>query len=467
MNTTIWAGAAILALGTAHANDVLAASTLVPKAASSEADTDQEDLTPAELAAELARLRQRIESLEGAVTPNLEMSAALSRLEARLDGYAEDQVEVYHDNGLRIKGDGFAYHIGGRIHTDWTFASGDSDLEAAIGDLEDGVETRRARFFIRGGYGDDVVYKVDYDFVDNETEIKDLYVRFLGLPFVTSMTIGHQKEVFGLEFMASSNAITFLERATNHVFNPKRNTGVQFHQTICDGLGVFQFGIFRDTDGGGDDEGDGESAYTARLAGTPIKEDGGRHLLHLGTAYTHRKPDDDMFRFRERPENHLVQRFVDTGTFEADEIQQHSFEFAWVNGPFHVQAEHTDVLVDSDAANDPNFSGSYIKGSYFLTGEHRPYKHGKFNRIEPIDPAIGKDASGNGAWEVAYRFSTIDLEDGVVQGGELDNHTFGLNWYLSKNLRFMLNYIMSDLDDAGGTGGGQSDIIAARMQIDF
>lgn len=472
MKTTItWATcAALLSLGSAEANDLLAASNLVPNAGAAPApaaDADN-DLTPAELAAELARLRARIEGLEGAMTPNLEMSAALSRLEARLDDYAEDDVKVYHKNGLRIEGDGFTYHIGGRIHADWSFADGDNDIEEGFGRLEDGVEIRRARLFMRGSYGDDVVYKVDYELGNEQTELKDMYVRFLGVPGVDSVTVGHQKEAFGLEFLASSNAITFLERATNDIFNPKRNTGIQIHQKICDNQGVFQFGIFRDTDDAGNDDGDGESAFVARVAGTPINENGGRNLLHLGTAYTHRKPDDDEFRFRQRPENHLLQRFVDTGTFDADEIQQSSFEFAYVNGPFHVQAEHTDVQIDSEGADDPNFTGSYVKGSYFLTGEHRPYKNGKFKRIVPNEPAVGKDATGNGAWEVAYRFSTIDLNDGPVMGGEMQNHTFGLNWYLSQNLRLMFNYVLSDVDDSGASNiSGDADIFAARLQIDF
>ncbi len=469
MNSTIpWTAACIAALsiGTASANDMLAASSLLPGAKPAAVDADQ-DTTVADMAAELARLRQRIESLEGAVTPNLEMSAAISRLEARLDAAQARAVKVYHKDGLRIEGDGFKYRVGGRIHNDYQFSSADSDLEAELGDLEDGTEFRRARVYITGEYGDDVEFKAQYDFAGGDANFKDMYVRFKDVPFVDSLTVGQQKEPFGLEALMSSNYFTFLESASPSVFAPGRSTGIQIAKEICEGAGVFQFGVFRESDSFGDDDGDGEVAVTTRVAGAVVNEDGGRELVHLGASYSHRKPDDGMFRYRERPENHQLQRFVDTGTFDADEIQQYGFEFAMVNGPFSVQAEHIDVMVDSEAADDPNFSGTYGFVSYFLTGEHRAYKGGKFTRVVPNEPAVGKDATGNGAVEVAYRYSMLDLEDGVVTGGEMANHTLGLNWYLSRNVRVLVNYILSDVDDIGGTVDGDARIIAARLQIDF
>ena len=57
------------------------------------------------------------------------------------------------------------------------------------------------------------------------------------------------------------------------------------------------------------------------------------------------------------------------------------------------------------------------------------------------------------AWEVALRYSNIDLEDGgfgVIGGeeGEMENVTFGVNWYLNDYSRMMFNYIHSDLERA-------------------
>ena len=61
-----------------------------------------------------------------------------------------------------------------------------------------------------------------------------------------------------------------------------------------------------------------------------------------------------------------------------------------------------------------------------------------------------------------------------MNGGELSNFTFGVNWYLNPNMRFMLNYVRAMLDEddcyyKGDMGDhcGDADIVQARFQVDF
>jgi phosphate-selective porin OprO/OprP len=117
--------------------------------------------------------------------------------------------------------------------------------------------------------------------------------------------------------------------------------------------------------------------------------------------------------------------------------------------------------VDTPDGSDPSFSGYYAYASYFLTGEHRAYKNssGTFDRVKP-KTNFGK--GGTGAWEVALRYSGLDLNDAPIQGGELEDITFGLNWYLNPNVRAMFNYVLADLDTVGN-----ADIVQLRFQIDF
>lgn len=69
---------------------------------------------------------------------------------------------------------------------------------------------------------------------------------------------------------------------------------------------------------------------------------------------------------------------------------------------------------------------------------------------------------GLGAWEVAARFSHLDLNDEGIIGGRLNNVTVGLNWYLNPNMRVMWNFVYADRDDVG-----DASIFQMRAQIDF
>ena len=111
-----------------------------------------------------------------------------------------------------------------------------------------------------------------------------------------------------------------------------------------------------------------------------------------------------------------------------------------------------------------DFEGAYIYASWFITGESRNYKakSGKFTRTKPLNAVYD---GGIGAWEVAARFSTLDLNDQEIKGGEEDNVTLGVNWYLNPQVRFMANYIIvdsekEDVDD-------DPNIFQLRAQIDF
>jgi phosphate-selective porin OprO/OprP len=211
--------------------------------------------------------------------------------------------------------------------------------------------------------------------------------------------------------------------------------------------------------------------FSARITGLPWALDKDR-LLHLGLSYNHRfrSEEDNPLRFRQRPEAHLTDvRLVDTGSIPSDGANLINPEVALVYGPFSIQGEYTHAFVsaEDDLDEDLDFSGFYVFASYFLTGEHRVYDEGAFGRVKPavnFHPTKG----GWGAWEVAARYSHLDLNDNAIQGGEEDDFTFGLNWYLNPNTRWMFNYIyamvedIEDLDD-----DGSANIFQTRLQVEF
>ena len=65
-----------------------------------------------------------------------------------------------------------------------------------------------------------------------------------------------------------------------------------------------------------------------------------------------------------------------------------------------------------------------------------------------------------GAIEIIGRVSGLDLNDGLITGGEIFDVSVGLNWYLSHASRVMANYIYSDVE-----GVGHAHILLLRYQF--
>jgi phosphate-selective porin OprO/OprP len=56
---------------------------------------------------------------------------------------------------------------------------------------------------------------------------------------------------------------------------------------------------------------------------------------------------------------------------------------------------------------------------------------------------------GWGAWELGVRYSTIDLTDGPIDGGEMDIWSLGVKWKLTPVFVFDANYRYITLDRLG------------------
>ena len=396
---------------------------------------------------------QEVEEAEG-------LEARVAALEAAVDGEeggGSGWTVQWKDTFRLTSPDGsIALKFGGRIQNDWAFYSADDELEAAVGTFEEGTEFRRARLYFEGELYERVEFKAQYDFAGGDPEFKDVYLGLVNLPGVGGFRVGHYKEPYSLDEQTSSKYLTFLERPlVVEAFSPSRNTGFMLHR--AEDRYTWAVGLFRDTDDFGNATERDEVNVTGRVTGLPWYA-GDDRLLHLGLAVSEREPTGDSLRFRSRPESHLAPRVVDTGSFGADGLTLASAEAAVVTGPFHAQGEYAQAAVDGLGRPDADFDGFYVAGGWFLTGESRPYDGGSFGRVKPRRPL----GAGPGAWEVALRYSTLDLTDGPVAGGEVDDVTVALNWYPYSNVRWMLDYVLADRQDVG-----EVDTVQMRFQIDF
>lgn len=389
--------------------------------------------------------------------------------------YSGNDIRVFWKDGLHFEsGDQktFKGKLGGRIQLDVAAYEADKELEEILDeDLAAGAEFRRIRLFTEGEYQASVPtsYKLQVDFAGEEVSIKDVYLGLEELPGIGGIKAGHFKEPFSLEELTSSKYITFLERSpVVETFAPSRNIGVMIGDAPFEKRMTWAVGGFTDADEMDDEDGaiDSDARVTARVTGLPFYEEDGRRLIHLGLSGSYIQPENDEARLRSRPGSHFAPRFIDTHNFDSSRICLLGAEFAGVYGPFSLQSEFIQSDVDVKYGPDAAFYGAYVYGSYFLTGESRPYKtsSGTFSRVKPRQN-FSLQGGGCGAWEIGMRYSFVDLDDAAISGGELDEWAFGLNWYLNPNLRAMFDYGFAQLDEEGNRESAH--IFQSRVQVDF
>jgi phosphate-selective porin OprO/OprP len=186
-------------------------------------------------------------------------------------------------------------------------------------------------------------------------------------------------------------------------------------------------------------------------------------------------------------------RLVGTGLIEATGGRFWSLEEIVNSGRFYLGGEYFHFHVDRDrtctgcaAAADPEFSGWYVQASLMLTDDRKLYQSNATNNGMATfnNPHVSRPLDGGrgwGAWEVAARYSDLDLDwrrgaagtacapgSGCVRGGEQKIWTLGLNWYLNDNMRMLFDYLIVDvdkLDPAGKQAGQKFNAFGMRLQL--
>jgi phosphate-selective porin OprO/OprP len=256
-------------------------------------------------------------------------------------------------------------------------------------------------------------------------------------------------------------------------FTGGRDLGVRLGGRAGGGDLNYGVGVYRDKvdDALGTSRGDGDYKGTGRVTYVPWSADGARKLVHVGASGSVASLDpDDPGREAHEPEVHLAPDFLDTGPLSAEHTTRIGFESALVYDALSVRAEVLRKHYGLDTGGpDPTFESWYVAGSYFLTGEHRPYEEAVFTRVEPHENVRAGGDGGLGAWEVAARVSAMDLTDRGVVGGAVSTVTLGLNWYLNPSVRILANYTRAAVRDAVGTVGadGEGHFVGVRAQLDF
>ena len=382
---------------------------------------------------------------------------------------ASSNYKVYWKSGLRLEApDGaFKLKIGGRVQNDWAILQPSGAIQSAFdeGSTESGGKIRRARLYVSGTLFENFVFKAQYDFAGAKVGIKDLYMGAKNLPFFGSVLIGHMKEPSSLDQLTSSNNVTFMERGAGATLDAARNTGITMYPRFFDSRLGWDLGAYINSDSTANlfDFNTGYNIAT-RIYGLPWWEEEGRKMFYAGVAATRQFRNDDTVSYSGRPNTSFGPRLISTGDVATNGNNLINVSLANAIGPFTGQAEYTHSFVDAATGPDLDFYSWFVEASWILTGEHRPFNRSKgaFSAIKPNSPVTLSENSGWGAFQVAARYSRLDLNSGSVQGGELSDTTLGINWYLNPALRWSFNYVYSEREPIGSENVWQT-----RFQVVF
>ncbi len=443
----------------------------------------------------VAELEQRVQDLE------ISQGAKINAIQAK-----QDAVQWAFDNGRPVisTGDGrFSLAVRGRFHFDAGVYSQDpgDDVPLSVDgqnvrDLNAGSYFRRAQFGVEGKAWRDFDYEFRYNFGGAEAEdpgaINIMRVAYNPTPEIR-INVGAIQPTFTLDDSTSSNDITFLERASvvNAVIGEyggsdgRKGIEATYLKT---GLGKSDIML--------------NVAYTTSSIGARNQVADDRDHL-LGRIAWHMKPNDDWdvhlganaatilsmggvditspgalpgprnVNFRDRPELRInSDRLVQTGNIAADGGWMWGLEAAARFKSLYLSGEYFQFGLDRDrecagcsqTAEDPDFNGWYVMASYILTGETKRYEAQNFSnsRMQFGAPRPSSPFSTGGtwgAWEIAARYSELDLNynvghegvapnttAGEIRGGKQDIVTVALNWYLNRNLRLMFQYQNVDVE---------------------
>ena len=400
-----------------------------------------------ELKAQLQALTKRLEQLEAKQEATEKKLPVIKK--------SEPAMALATPDGL------FEFNLRGRIYADAGWVT-DSDDTLNVG----ATEFRTARLGIEGKAWKSVKYKFEADFAGNETNIKDAFLQYSGSS--GSWKFGQFKTPNSLEEQSSSRHTTFMERASfTDAFGLARMMGIGY------GNGgdnwTFNAGVFRGT-AGSDEDKEGE-AFAARLT-YGQNTSSGAWMVGASTRFQDVGDGSDL-RYRQRPHNHLSDRFVATSRI-ASKDRLFGFEGAAQMGSFHIASEWAFLTADEGGAGgrDAKFNGGYFEAGWFITGEKKPLKlsKGAWDRPKVNNPV---HKGGMGAWQLAAKYDRIDLTGAGVYGGEQDTFIIGVNWYLNRHTRFMANYSHSSIEKAfdvsanGEDGANDVDALGVRFQVDW
>lgn len=399
--------------------------------------------------------------------------------EERTAAAAKTPVVAIGEKGLAVTSPDqqFDLKLRGTVHADGRFFIDDDALPQ-----NDTVLFRRIRPSLEGTLGPLLAFRLTPEFAGDGATIVDAYVDVKFDPTAT-LRIGKVKGPIGLERLQSASGIAFIERGFPTELAPNRDIGVQLQGELAKATVGYSVGIYNGAPDGRDSPAsnpDDEFELAARVFFEPWKH-AANALSGLGFGFAASSGDKNgtgnnvLPRYRTPGQ---VQFFNYRSAVAADgRHTRWSPQAYYYRNAFGLLAEYIEskqaLLLPGETPARAELTNTawQLAASWVLTGENASYR----GVVKP-DAPFAFDG-GWGALELAARYGELEIDDAVFPVFADPNSVarrarawgLGVNWYLTGNLKLVLNHTHTSFDGGAASGADRAveKTIFTRAQITF
>ncbi len=326
---------------------------------------------------------------------------------------------------------------------DYIRSADDNEFKSEIRRLQTSLKLKGKYWLLKS--------KIDWDIENQQMEFDDLYIQYQGWQWA-SLTVGKQKEPFGLEYSTSSKQLSTIERSmATQAFAPSRNIGFSMNNNINN----FNWWL-----GGFNNDSYDTNAFSVTGRTTFSIFNRANNNLHIGSSVSHRNLDGSQYDIKSNVEIHNGDNVLNTKKQAIDTLNLMGIEAQWANEKVKFASEWflqelTLASTVQQTSETIKHYGGYLQASYLFNGGAYRVKNNKL-----ASPKLSKKKS---YFEVVSRLSYLETTESD-NGQEQQNSLLGLNYYYGKNLKLMIGYTHSK---SLAPTRQYNDVISLRAQYIF
>ncbi|MFA8436441.1 MAG: OprO/OprP family phosphate-selective porin [Marinifilaceae bacterium] len=401
----------------------------------------------------------------------------------------------------------YNWSFGGRVYMDGVYYMEDAT------DLSSKTSLSDVRLYGKASWGKWDA-KINFSFANNKVHAKDIYLNY-SFSKNSSIRVGNFFEPFGIQGSISSKDSRFIGNSfSGEAFSIGRSVGIAY-TTFSDKYflsgGVFGGRI------GNDEMGDAGYSATAKAVYSPIVKEG--MTFHIGASASYRLPDANGFdeKYNDDDYNREVvyaagpeHKFLNAHIAHAGNELKLNAEVLATYGRFMVQSEYYTNKVYRKSNYDLQFAhsrpdmwgwsstekgfedwygvqrdiemdGYYVQAGFLVKGGDYSYnaatayinrpKAGSLELLARINKTNLNDIDGifmqDKFWDADPLKAAAGQTNFSVGGGESIDWALGVNYYVSNNVMFRVNYTSMDIDNLYYRQDENVSFLKARIQVNF